>query len=185
MTLPANIRVNTQANFPSMVYGTGPITIGKVNGIWTVGFTISAFGSIVPPVPNYPTDYLLGYDSLTGAFFRVSITNLISTLNIMSGAARAQRTTTITPITVAPSDSIISTNISSGPGACTLPSAASRVGVPVTFKDLGQAAAHPITLTASGGDTIDGQATYVLNNNRAYVTLVPFNDGTNTGWMVL
>jgi hypothetical protein len=185
MTLPANIRVNASVPFPALVMGSGPVTIAKANGIWTIGFTISAFGSIVPPVPNYPTDFLMGYDSLTGSFFKVSITNLISSLNIMSGAARAQRTTTLTPITVAGGDSIISCNISSGPAACTLPSAASRVGVPVTFKDLGQATAHPITLTAAGGDTIDGLATYVLNNNRAYVTLMPFNDGTNTGWMVM
>lgn len=185
MTLPANIRVNTQANFPAMVYGTGPIAIGKANGIWTVGFSIGLLGTQVPPAPDYPIDYLVVWNSSLNTHFRMSITNLLSTIAITTGAARTQRTTTITPIVVAPTDQIISTNISSGPAACTLPSAVSRVGVPLTFKDLGQATAHPITLTASGGDTIDGAATYVLNNNRAYVTLVPFNDGTNTGWMVL
>jgi len=185
MTLPANIRFNTAVPFPALVLGSGPVTISKNNGIWTIGFTITAFGTQVPLPGNYPTDFLMGWDAVNLTFFKVSITNLISSLNIQSGAARAQRTTTLTPITVAGSDSIISCNVSSGPAACTLPSAASRLGVPVTFKDLGQATAHPITLTAAGGDTIDGQATYVLNNNRAYVTLVPFNDGTNTGWMVL
>ena len=49
MNLPANIRVNAQLPFPAMVTGTGPITIGKVNGIWQVGFTINAFGTQNPP----------------------------------------------------------------------------------------------------------------------------------------
>ena len=185
MTLPANIRVNTAVPFPALVQPSGPITISKNNGIWTIGFTIAAFGTQVPLVGNYPTDFLLAWDAVNLTFFKVSITNLLSSIAITSGSARTQRTTTITPIVVAGTDQIISCNISSGPAACTLPSAASRVGVPVTFKDLGQATAHNITLTALGGDTIDGAATYVINNNRAYVTLVPFNDGTNTGWMVL
>lgn len=184
MTLPANIRVNTAVPFPALVLPSGPITISKNNGIWTIGFTITAFGTQVPLVGNYPTDFLMGWDAVNLTFFKVSITNLLSSIAITTGAARTQRTTTVTPIVVAPTDQIISTNISSGPAACTLPSAVSRVGVPVTFKDLGQAAAHNITLTASGGDTIDGLATYVLSNNRQWVTLVPFNDGTNTGWMV-
>lgn len=184
MTLPANIRINTSVPFPALVLPSGPITLTKNNGVWTIGFTIAAFGTQVPLVGNYPTDFLLAWDAVNQTFFKVSITNLISSLNILAGAARNQRTTTATPIVVAGTDQIISTKITSA-AACTLPSAATRVGVPLTFKDLGQATANHITLTASGGDTIDGAATYVLNNNFQGVTLVPFNDGTNTGWMVL
>lgn len=184
MTLPANIRVNTAVPFPALVLGSGPVTVSKNNGIWTLGFTISAFGSQVPLAGNYPTDFVLAWDAVNQTFFKVSITNLISSLAITTGSARNQRTTTATPIVVGSTDQIISCNISSGPAACTLPSAATRVGVPLTFKDLGQAAAHNITLTAAGGDTIDGAATYVMNNNYQAVTLVPFNDGTNSGWMV-
>jgi hypothetical protein len=185
MTLPANVRANTGVPFPALVLPSGPITLAKNNGVWTIGFTINAFGSQVPLVGNYPTDFLLAWDSVNQTFFKVSITNLISTLAITTGVARVQRTTTVTPIVVSGTDQIISCNISSGPAACTLPSAVSRAGVPLTFKDLGQAAAHNITLTAAGADTIDGAATYVMNNNRQWVTLMPFNDGTNTGWMVL
>jgi len=184
MTLPANVRVNTAVPFPALVLPSGPITLAKNNGVWTIGFTITAFGSQVPLVGNYPTDFLLAWDAVNQTFFKVSISNLISSINTSLGAARTQRTTTVTPIVVASTDQIISCNISSGPAACTLPSAASRLGVPLTFKDLGQAAVNNITLTASGGDTIDGAATWVLTNNRQWVTLVPFNDGANTGWMV-
>lgn len=183
MTLPANVRVNTAVPFPALVLPSGPITIAKNNGVWTIGFTITAFGSQIPLVGNYPTDFLLAWDAVNQTFFKVSITNLISSLSL-NGGARNQRSVTTTPIVVATTDQILNCNISSGPAACTLPSAASRGGIPVTFKDLGQAAAHNITITALGGDTIDGAATYVLSGNRAWVTLVPFNDGTNSGWMV-
>lgn len=182
MTLPANIRVNAQLPFPSLVIGTGPITIGKANGSWTVGFTVNAFGSIVPPVPNYPTDFLFGYDALSGVFFKVSITNLIATINSTAGI-RNQRAVTATPFSIGPTDQIINCRITSA-AACTLPAASTRIGQSITVKDLGQATAHPITLTAAGADTIDGAATYVIANNFGWVTLVPFNDGTNTGWMI-
>jgi hypothetical protein len=183
MTLPANVRINTAVPFPALVLPSGPITLAKNNGVWTIGFTINAFGSQVPLVGNYPTDFLLAWDAVNQTFFKVSITNLISSLNILSGSARAQRTTTATPIVVGALDQIISTKITT-PATCTLPSAAGRLGVPLTFKDLGQATANNITFTAAGGDTIDGAATYVLSTNFAWVTFVPFNDGTNTGWMV-
>jgi hypothetical protein len=179
---PANVRVNTAVPFPALVLPSGPITIAKINGVWTIGFTIAAFGSQVPLVGNYPTDFLLAWDNVNQTFFKVSITNLIATI-ATTIPARTQRYVTTTPIGVGATDMILNCKITT-PAACTLPSAASRLGLPVTFKDLGQATANPITLTAAGGDTIDGAATNVIRNNFGYVTLVPFNDGTNTGWSI-
>jgi hypothetical protein len=182
MTLPAAIRVNVNANFPSLVYATSPITIAKANGIWSIGFTISAFASQVPPSGNFPTDYLLGWDDIAKTYFKISITNLNAAITPI-GTARTQRFTTNTPIVVAGTDQIISMRITSA-AACVLPAAATRLGVPLTFKDLGQATAHNITFTGNGGETIDGQASYVISDNYGWVTFVPFNDGTNSGWMV-
>jgi len=182
MTLPANIRVNAQLPFPSLVYGSGPITIAKQNGIWTVGFSIAAFGSVVPAVPSYPTDYLMGWDDVNKTFFKVSITNLITSITSTQGA-RNQRSVVATPITVNPTDQILNCKITTA-ATCTLPLASSRIGQAVTFKDMGQALANNIVITASGGDTIDGLATYTINRNYQGVTLVPFNDGVNTGWSV-
>ena len=87
MVLPANIRVNAQLPFPSLVTGTGPITITKANGVWTVGFSIVPFGVANPPVGNYPTDYLLGYDSVAKAYFQISLTNLLNGANPPQGVA--------------------------------------------------------------------------------------------------
>ena len=183
MNLPANIRANVQTPFPSLVYSNGPVTISKVNGIWTIGWTMAPLAAHPPLPANYATDFLVVWDSVLNTYYRTSFANVISTLGIVTGTTRVQRLVTATPIVVAPTDQIINCKITT-PAACTLPTAASRGGVPLTFKDLGQATASNITLTAAGGDTIDGAASYVLRNNFAWVTLVPFNDGTNTGWMV-
>jgi hypothetical protein len=177
MALPANIRVNMSVPFPAMVTGSGPITIGKANGVWQVGFSIATLGSIVPPAGNYATDFLIGFDSIAGTFFKVALSNL-------TPGARPQRSVTATPIVIAGSDQILNCNINVA-AACALPAAATRNGVPLTFADVGaQAGAHNITLTANAGagDTINGAATFVINTNRGNATLVPFNDGVNTGW---
>jgi hypothetical protein len=102
--------------------------------------------------------------------------------SVLSGA-RVQRSATFSPIVVAPVDQVINCNIPA-PATCALPSSASRNGVPLTFNDLGQATANHITLTPNGTEKIDGNANYVLNNNWTWVTLMPFNDGVNSGWKI-
>ena len=103
--------------------------------------------------------------------------------SIVIAFARHQRSVTATPISISANDQILNCNINV-PAACTLPLAGTRAGLPLTFKDLGQASANPITITATNPDTIDGHTTYVIHNNRQAVTLVPFNDGVNNGWNI-
>lgn len=95
----------------------------------------------------------------------------------------AQRSVTTTPIIVAATDQILNCAIPQA-AACTLPLASSRIGLAVTFKDLGQALVNPITLTATFPDTIDGAATYIISQNYQCIKLVPFDDGVNTGWSI-
>lgn len=177
MGLPATVRVNTTVNFPSLVFGTGPIVVTKSNGVWTVGFSMAALAVQTPAPANYATDYFLMWDSVANTFFNVPITGG------PFGRARLQRSVVATPIVVAANDEILNCNISSA-AACALPAASTRVGLSLTFKDLGQATAHNITITPNGAETIDGAANLVLNVNRQGVTLVPFNDGVNSGWAI-
>jgi hypothetical protein len=184
MATPARIRVNTAFPFPSLVNGSGPVMISKASGIWTVGFSIDAFQDMTPLTADFPGDYFLVYDRVRKTFFKLSLANLQSVLNVVAGGlARAQRAVTASPIVITSTDQILNCNIASA-ATCILPSAASRIGVALTFKDLGQATAHNITITPAGGDTIDGLSTIKLTNNFQTLTLVPLNDGTNTGWVV-
>ena len=58
MNIPDNIRVNASFPFPALVQGSGPITLTKINGIWTIGYNGSALGVIntAPPLTGGPID---------------------------------------------------------------------------------------------------------------------------------
>lgn len=181
MTMPANIRTSFQVPFPAQVTAAAPATIAKVNGVWQIGYSTASIAISNPPIGNYPTDYLLVWDSIAKTYFQMPL-SAVSSPNLSS---RTQRSVTTSPILISANDQIINVNISSGAPTCSLPSAASRSGNPLTFKDVGSNfAAHNLVITPLGGDAIDGAVNLILNVNRAAVTLVPFNDGTNTGWAI-
>jgi hypothetical protein len=179
MALPANIRVNVAVPFPAMVQGSGPITLGKTNGVWTVGASGRLVNTANPGI--IATDYVLVWDDVAQAWLKISLSNLIT----QAAQARTQRSVTASPIVIAGTDQILNVNISSGSATCTLPQASTRAGVPLTFKDVGgNFAAHSVAVTAFAGDTIDGAGEITLNINRQGITLVPFNDSTNVGWAI-
>jgi hypothetical protein len=105
---------------------------------------------------------------------------------VLPGLARPQRSVTVSPIVIQGIDQILNVNIATGAVVCTLPPFAGRLGVPLTFKDVGgNFVAHPLTITAAGTDLIDGQPSITLNGNHEYITLVPANDTVNTGWSIM
>jgi hypothetical protein len=179
MGVPANIRVNTAVPFPALVTSSGPITIAKVSGIWTVGFSIANLATQNPPSGNYPTDYVIVWDSVAGSFIKVSLTNLA--VSTVVSQAPAYRKVTATPIVVnAVTDQVlgIDTNAIAGASACALPAAAGRSGVPLTFKDITlKAATWNITLTPNGAETIDTLANLVMKVDGVGVTLLPVTGG--------
>lgn len=176
---PANVRVTALFPFPASVAGAAPIVVTKNNGIWTVSLNVPGLAISVPPIGNFPTDYLIVYDSVAQTTFRMPLTAIGS---IVGG--RAQRSVTASPIVIAGTDQILNCNINVA-AACALPAAATRAGMPLTFKDVGaQFGAHNLTITPNGAETIDGAASLVLSVNRQGVTLVPFNDGVNSGWAI-
>jgi hypothetical protein len=100
-------------------------------------------------------------------------------------AARPQRLVTTTPITISTTDYIINCNIGTV-AACTLPNPATRSGAPITFKDVGgQFTTHNLTISSPATALMDGTTSIVLNGNYMGLTLVPRNDGTTGGWMIL
>jgi hypothetical protein len=78
MTLPPRIRVNVAAPFPSLVTGANGIGIGKQNGVWQVGLNTSSLQTGIPPAANFPTDYVVVYDSIANTYSQVSIGNIIT-----------------------------------------------------------------------------------------------------------
>lgn len=179
MAIPANVRVNVQAPFPALVTGSSFITLGKTNGVWVIGANGRLINTANPGI--VATDYVIVWDDVAQAWLKISLSNLIT----VASQARTQRSVTSSPIVIGSTDQILNVNISTGLPSCTLPQASTRAGLPLTFKDVGaNFAAHVLTLTPFAGDTIDGQAFLSLSNNRQAVTIVPFNDGVNTGWFI-
>lgn len=172
MTAPANIRVNTQVPFPSLVLAGAPVTIAKNNGVWTVGFSIAKLGVQVPPAANYPNDYVLIWDSVAQTFFKASLTSI-------AGLTRLQRSITgAGQLPITGIDMILNLNAAADL-APPVPLAVTRNGVPLTFKNL--PGSHVQTITATAPDTFDGEAQWPLQPG-ASVTLVPYNDGVNAGY---
>lgn len=183
MTLPANIRVNTLLPFPSLVTGTGPVTVSKVNGIWKVGLNFTQLAQQNPAGAQLNNDLLLVYDPVVQTFFTVPMSFFSSASGTAAIKQRSISSSGDLPIVA--SDQQLNCNLSS-PTAITLPGYASRSGLPLIFKDVGmQATANNITLTAAGGETIDGFATMLLDTNGESIQLTPANDGLNTGWLVI
>jgi hypothetical protein len=174
MTLPANIRVNVGAPFPTVVKGTGPVTIGRANGVWTIGLSPMLFIEQKPPVATaLPMDYVLVWDSIAGVWVRVSLASIMVPI---------QRAVTAAPVAITGTDQILHLNLTA-PTTIALPTFASRNGLPLVFKDVGmQATANPITLAPSSGETIDGFGSALLGVNGQSIRLVPANDGINLGW---
>lgn len=77
MTVPTNIRMNLNAPFPSLVTGSGPISVGKQNGIWQIGYSIAGLAiQPQPPAGNLATDYVLVWDSVAQTFVQVPLSAL-------------------------------------------------------------------------------------------------------------
>jgi len=182
LTLPANIRVNTLLPFPSLVTGAGPVSVTKNNGIWTISLSATALAQESPTGAQLNNDLMLVFDPIAGNWFAVPM----SFFSIGAGvSAQKQRSITSGPVTLVATDQILNLNLSA-PLTITLPAFASRNGLSLTFKDVGQqATANPITIAGNGADTIDGFASIPLDTNGMEIMITPFNDGVNSGWFVL
>jgi hypothetical protein len=187
MTLPANIRLNLNLPFPALVQGSGPVTVDKRNGVFTLGFDIIDLGTGVPLPANFNNDYLIYYDAVLRTFLKVPFSSL-------PGPARPQRSIkTALDLPVTLNDSVLNVDTTAGPLTLLLPSYGLRNGAPLTFKDTaGTWAANNVTFTATIPDSIDGISNAALAGgalkgtvNRQSFTFLPMNDGVNTGYAII
>jgi hypothetical protein len=174
MTLPANIRVNTQVPFPALVTGSGPITVTKKGAIWILGFAAQLLGLQNPPL-NLANDQALVWDPIAKQLILTPLAGLIIS------STRAQRSiANAGNLPIVGADAIL--NFSAVTDLVPIvPLAATRLGVPLTFK--GVVGAHVQTITRTAPDTFDGVNTLPLNAG-ASITLVPYNDGVNSGYAI-
>lgn len=180
-----NIRVNISAPFPSLVLGDLPITITKNAGDWIIGFDYSNLANTVPALANYPTDFVLVFDSVTQTYFQMSLQAM---QNAFSGNSY-RIVTAAGAVTIVGTDQTILLNKTVGAATnIILPTSVSRLGAPVTVKDYkGDANANNITFVPNGTETIDGfspadaaaNGTALIDINYGRKTLYPLTAG---GW---
>jgi hypothetical protein len=184
VTLPASIRVNVRAPFPTQVRGAAFISVAKSNGIWTV----KPDYRLIAENPLLTTTQVVALqDTVTGAWSYMSASLLLS-----ASLSSYREVTVAGSVTVQPTDIIILLNKSpSGASTINLPNSATRGGVPVTVKDItGDANTNNITVVPATGETIDGlSASAAAANGIAVIdkdygsrTFYPLQSG---GWYVI
>lgn len=93
-----------------------------------------------------------------------------------------QRSITTAPVQILSSDQVLNVNIAAAV-SISLPVSTTRAGATITINDSGgNATSYNITISASGGETIDGNTSFVLTKAFQSVVLIPYNDGVNVGW---
>ena len=189
MTLPANIRLNLSVPFPALVQGSGPVTIDKRNGIFTLGFDIIDLNTGIPLPANFNDDYLIYYDAVLQSFLKVPFSSL-------PGVARAQRSImTVLDLPITINDSILNVDLNTRPAlTIVLPAYGTRAGAPLTFKDVAGTwgGASTVTFETTAPDSIDGISHAALAGGALKGTVnwqsfpfLPMNDGIHAGYGII
>lgn len=176
MTVP-QARVNIQAPFPAFVRPTGPITLTKQNGVWSIGFNAQGVPSIVIPPSGLPNEWIVAFSNSAGQTFSVSLADLSNQIatEIRAGAV-AQKLITASYIPVQ-GDVILNLNINQANQTITLPDAAAWAGQPLEFMDVGpHCTEFPVQINPAAGQTINGQPNFTMDTDYQYLKLVPAND---------
>ena len=150
MSLPANIRVNVRAPFPTQVRGAAFISVSKSNGVWTI---IPDYSNLALNGAVTATQRIAVQDPGTKRFTYIN-PSLLNSVSI-----NAIRTVTVAgAINALAGDVVILFNKSpSGASTLNLPPSSSRNGTPIIAKDItGDANTNNITIAPATGETIDG-----------------------------
>lgn len=88
--IPAEVRINTNTPFPTMVTGANGIGLGKNNGIWTVQLNINSLATSSPPSTAFATDYVPVFDSTTGLYSKVALNVIAAGGTAAAGGSNGQ-----------------------------------------------------------------------------------------------
>jgi len=176
MTLPANIRVNIGAPFPSIVKGAGIVSVAKVNGIWTVGLNFAGLAknaAIVDPANTY----VLVWNAVTGVFALVLASAIAASkvTKILNGVGAFA-----SPYAALPGDDVLIVKQAAGaPFTVTVDWSLRSKSLRIV-DGKGDAAANNITITPSAGQTQLAVVnySYVIDGNGGSITLTPLPDAT-------
>lgn len=172
MTLPANIRVNIGAPFPSTVKGGALIAIAKKNGIWTVSFNAAGL-ALVGVVPDPANTYGLVFDPVTGVYSLLQIGAIVNGAKVVKTLAAPS-----SPYPALPADDVLLINAV----PFTVNVDWSQRTKPLRVVDItGNASvATPITITPSAGQTQLAKVnfSYLIDGAGGNITLTPLPAGT-------
>ena len=76
MALPPNVRINAAVPFPARVIGAGTVKLVKTNGNWVISLDYTAVAEAAPTIGDYPATRILVWNSATGVYTTLSMTDL-------------------------------------------------------------------------------------------------------------
>jgi len=172
MTLPANIRVNIGAPFPSQVKGKGIVAVSKANGIWTVSLNFALLAQQQTAADPANT-YVLAYDPLIGSTFFLSIAGVFTSRSVKIITAAG-------PYAALPADDVLIIKQAVG-AAFTVNVDWSQRTKPLRVVDgKGDANVNNITITPAAGQTQMALANYfyIIDAAGGSITLTPLPDNS-------
>lgn len=175
MTLPANIRVNIGAPFPSLVKGGGLVAIAKNNGIWTVSLNFGAVAKSAT-VPDPANTYVPAWNALTGVVVMVPMGNVESN-NVVTkvGGGGGQP---VSPYAALPTDDVIL--VYAVPFTVTVDWSARTKPLRIVDQSAAASVANPISITPKAGQTQMATVNYsaTIDGNGGSISLTPLPDGS-------
>lgn len=177
MTLPANIRVNTAAPFPSRVTGSGLVAVAKSNGIWTVSINFAGVAKTAV-LPDPANTYVPAWNALTNVVSMVPISGINAasrTVKILTGVGALA-----SPYAALPGDDVLIVKQAAGAPFTVTVDWSQRLKSLRVVDGKGDAAINNITITPAAGQTQLAVVnySYPIDGNGGSIMLTPLPDGT-------
>lgn len=172
MSLPANIRINLAAPFPSIVKGSGVVAVAKANGIWTISLNFGALG-LTQAAADPANSYVLIWNALTGIFSLIPISAVFSSkvVKVLTAAG---------PYAALPTDEVLIVKQAVAAPFTVNVDWSLRTKPLRVVDGKGDAAVNNISVTPAAGQTQLALLNYVykIDGNGGSITLTPLPDNT-------